>query len=281
MGRKGDFLHAPSFTKGSLAFKYPILALFSLLERKIMTFFLCGSNPFFAAYAESDLLGKVIILSLLLLSVLCWTIVLQKVWLTRRVQQDATSFRKLFLSHSAKPLDLTLAEPKDAPNPFAIIYEVLKSKTLEIFERKQKARTGEEKEKIHLMPADIALLETHASTTISTLTNFLERNLFILSTIVTLAPFLGLLGTVYGILTTFSELGASSGAGNAAGSNQAILGGLSLALSTTVLGLIDAIPALIGYNYLKHVIYDFDSQMQRFATDMLSVVELEYRKHDE
>lgn len=109
------------------------------------------------------------------------------------------------------------------------------------------------------------------------LTKFLEKNLYILSTIVTLAPFLGLLGTVYGILTTFTALKTSA----AGGSNQIILGGLSLALATTVLGLIDAIPALIGYNYLKNVVYDFDAEMDRFATDVLSTLELHYRKAGE
>ena len=143
---------------------------------------------------------------------------------------------------------------------------MLKGKTLEIFEKNGKENT--------LLHADVALLETHAASTISSLTKFLEKNLYILSTIVTLAPFLGLLGTVYGILTTFSELGTQSGAG----SNQAILGGLSLALSTTVLGLLDAIPALVGYNYLKNRIHEFDSEMERFATDVLSTLELEYRK---
>lgn len=239
-----------------------------------MTFFLCEGNPFFAAYSESDLLGKVIFVSLLLLSVVTWSVLLQKVWLTRQVQKDSISFRKLFFQNSKNPLEISQPAPSEYPNAFAIIYEVLKTKTLEIFERKNDAS---QKKVQHLTAADIALLETHASTTVSSLTNFLEKNLFILSTIVTLAPFLGLLGTVYGILTTFSELGA----GQSGGSSQAILGGLSLALTTTVLGLIDAIPALIGYNYLKHIIYDFDSQMQRFATDILSNVELEYRKQEE
>lgn len=129
----------------------------------------------------------------------------------------------------------------------------------------------------NLSSADIALLETHATSTIAMLTKFLEKNLYILSTIVTLAPFLGLLGTVYGILTTFTALKTSA----AGGSNQIILGGLSLALATTVLGLIDAIPALIGYNYLKNVVYDFDAEMDRFATDVLSTLELHYRKAGE
>jgi biopolymer transport protein TolQ len=90
-----------------------------------------------------------------------------------------------------------------------------------------------------------------------------------------LAPFLGLLGTVWGILTTFSEMTTQSGGGH-----QAILSGLSLALATTVLGLVDAIPALIGYNYLKNTIQEFETEMGEFAHLALASIELQYRKVD-
>jgi biopolymer transport protein TolQ len=239
-----------------------------------MTYFICEGNPFFNAYTESDLLGKVIFVLLLLLSVVTWTVLIQKIWLTKNVKRDSYSFRKLFIQNEKKPLDelLLLNEPKknEYPNAFAIIYNVLRTKTLEIFEK-----NGNQSKK-QLLPSDIALLQTTAGQAISSLSTFLGKNLYILSTIVTLAPFLGLLGTVYGILTTFTELGAHQ----TGGSNQAILGGLSLALSTTVLGLIDAIPAIVGYNYLKQVIYHFDGDMQHFATELLSSIELEHRKEE-
>jgi biopolymer transport protein TolQ len=57
-----------------------------------------------------------------------------------------------------------------------------------------------------------------------------------------------------------------------------VLGGLSLALATTVLGLLDAIPALIGYNYLKNTIRDFTTEMEGFSNEILAAVELQYRK---
>jgi len=234
-----------------------------------MNFFLCEGNAFFTAYTQSDLLGKAIFIFLLLLSVVCWSVLLQKLWLTRRVKKESFLFRKTFSQLRLQPLTLEPDKSSDCPNAFAIIYEVLKNKTHELFEK-----NNNQENKKYLQAPDVALLESHATATIASLTNFLEKNLFILSTIVTLAPFLGLLGTVYGILTTFTELSVNSGAG----SNQAILGGISLALSTTVLGLVDAIPALIGYNYIKHIIFDFDAEMQRFATDVLSNIELQYRK---
>lgn len=242
--------------------------------------FLCNGNPFIDAYTESDLLGKIIIIVLIGLSIVTWSVLIHKIWMTRQIKKSSLHFRKTFFESRYEPLSIPSSVTKNSeyPNAFGIIYDVLKSKTLEIFDKNKKQETAKKPQNAeYLTTADIGLLETHSTATISTLTKFLEKNLYILSTIVTLAPFLGLLGTVYGILTTFTELKSSTGGG----SNQIILGGLSLALSTTVLGLIDAIPALIGYNYLKNVAYDFDSEMDRFSTDVLSTLELHYRKPGE
>ena len=239
--------------------------------------FLLEGNPFFDAYTESDFLGKLIFLGLIGLSILSWSVLIHKLWVTKNVKRESLLFRKKFHEAKSQPLQMIapVAQKRECPNAFGIVYEVLKGKTLEILEKNKKASIELSPEiTAHLSTADIALLEAHASSTISTLTKYLEKNLYLLSTVVTLAPFLGLLGTVYGILVTFTGLNSEA----AGGSNQVILGGLSLALTTTVIGLVDAIPALVGYNYLKNVIHDFDSEMERFATDVLSSVELQYRK---
>ena len=243
------------------------------------SFFLCGGNPFFDAYAASDLLGKAIFITLIATSIVSWSILLYKLWLTKQVKNNSLQFKKSFFESRNEPLSISVSSPQNSeyPNAFGIIYDVLKNKTLEIFNKSNKEDTRSKTKKElnnQLCTADIALLETHAASTITALTTFLEKNLYILSTIVTLAPFLGLLGTVYGILTTFTELKTAAGGST----NQMILAGLSLALSTTVLGLINAIPALIGYNYLKNVVYNFDAEMDRFATDVLSTLEIRYRK---
>jgi biopolymer transport protein TolQ len=235
----------------------------------ITPFFLKG-NPFFDAYIESDLLGKAIFASLIFLSIVSWSILFHKIWLANKAKKYSLQFRKLFFDSKTSPL-LCEYTPRDIPNPFGIIHEIVRSKAKEVLEKNRKEQQGTSQD--FLSTADMALLDTHAAAAISSLTKYLEKNLYILSTIVTLAPFLGLLGTVYGILTTFTHLQTS-----AASTNQVMLGGISLALCTTVIGLIDAIPALLGYNYTKNLIYDFQSDMQQFATDVLSAFELQYRK---
>ena len=228
-----------------------------------------AQNPFLSAWFESDTIGKVIFVALLLISLLSWTILIHKWWISYRVREESLLFKRSFFEQKGRPLEVTYSRTThpETPNAFFLIYDVLKTKTEELLKKNKQG-----KEPAYLTPSDISLLENHAYSTSSTLTKYLERNLYLLSTIVTLAPFLGLLGTVYGILVTFSGL-ASEGS---MGTNQQVLGGLSLALTTTVLGLINAIPALIGYNYLKNSISDFDHEMERFSTEILSTISMHY-----
>src|ERR1700722_13743757 len=233
---------------------------------------------FVTAYDQSDVFGKMIILGLIFLSILCWILLIYKIWITRHVQRTSFCFFQAYHKNRESFLQLeieALPQPKNkqVPHPFGEIFITLKNKTLEVL-NKNLYFSQKEQRQAHLSPTDLEIIESCALTTISAQTKNLEKNLFILSTIVTLAPFLGLLGTVWGILITFSHLQT----GASIGSNSAILGGLSTALVTTVLGLVIAIPALISYNYLKATIKDYSSDMEDFLYDLLSTVELQYRK---
>lgn len=232
-------------------------------------------NPFIDAYITSDALGKAIFIGLILLSICSWIILLHKVWLNFQARKHSFYFAESFQLQKQNPLSLdcdALMKQKKL-NPFLAIYAILKKNTLELLNKNK--HFSSQKETSYLSSADIDYLEGHLSAAISSQTKYLEKNLFILATIVSLGPFLGLLGTVWGILTTFSNMTSMSGS-----SHQAILGGLSLALATTVLGLVDAIPALIGYNYLKNSIRDFETDMEEFAHSTLSSVGMQYRKAD-
>lgn len=245
---------------------------------------LSSISAFITAYAGSDFLGKLIILGLISLSIICWIVLIQKIWMTRQIQAVSAAFYKAYQKEKENLLHLeltTLPKPSSRliPHPYAEIFSALKTKTVEILNKnlyfstqKTDAGTGA----VYLSPIDLEIIESHVLTTLSSQTKRLEKNLFILSTIVTLAPFLGLLGTVWGILITFSELGR----GGAAGSNMTVLGGLSTALVTTVMGLIIAIPALISYNYLKNNLKNYASDREEFLYQLLSEVELQYRKAD-
>lgn len=242
-----------------------------------------GSNPFYDAYVQSDFLGKLIFIGLILLSVVSWIILIHKVWQTYDARKKAVYFYEIFQLQKLNPLNLDCdpAGKKPKYSPFQELYSTLKKYTVEILNKNRRfsqknSGSPQNPGVSYLSPSDIDFIDAHLSTNIAHQTKNLEKNLFILSTVVSLAPFLGLLGTVWGILTTFSEL-----QNQASGSmHQTVLGGLSLALATTVLGLIDAIPALVGYNYLKNTIRDFEIEMAGFSTEILACVEMQYRQVD-
>jgi biopolymer transport protein TolQ len=251
------------------------------------------TNPFFEAYTQSDLLGKLIFLALYALSICSWIVLIHKIWLTYQAKKYAFHFYESFQLQKLNPLSLecdNLSKVK-TPNPFLDLYKVLKKQSLDLLAKNrhfgmlQSVPAGASHSipsqtstaTAYLTLSDIDFVASHLATSAANQIKNLEKNLYILSTTVSLAPFLGLLGTVWGILMTFSQLQNQS----STSANQLILGGISLALATTVLGLIDAIPALIGYNYLKNSIRDFATEMEGFSNEILASVELQYRKVDD
>ena len=251
--------------------------------------FLLTGNPFFEAYSQSDILGKLIFLGLYALSICSWTVLIYKLWVTYQAKKHAFRFHEAFLLQKLNPLSLDCENinKRKAINPFLDLYHVLKKQSLEVLAKNRHfsklhmteshtSGNAQASNASYLSLSDIDFVASHLSTQVAQQVKHLEKNLYILSTTVSLAPFLGLLGTVWGILTTFSEMQAQT----AGSTHQMVLGGLSLALATTVLGLLDAIPALIGYNYLKNSIRDFSTEMEGFSNEILASVELQYRRVD-
>jgi len=98
----------------------------------------------------------------------------------------------------------------------------------------------------------------------------LETSLAFLSITVMVAPFLGLLGTVQGVLTTFLAL-----RGTQIPTLQTIAPGISDALITTVMGLLVAIPAALFYNYFVSRVRDLQSEMERFSSELTGIIRRE------
>lgn len=250
---------------------------------KVNINFFIATNPFYDAYMESDFLGRLIFMGLFLLSVISWVILIHKVWQTYHARKQAIQFYEIFQLQKQNLLSLEgdFTGKIQKSNPFHELYAVLKRHTIDILNKNRRfsqknSETAQNQGISYLSPSDIDFVEAHLATNVAHQTKNLEKNLYILATVVSLAPFLGLLGTVWGILTTFSEMQSQT----SGSTHQMVLGGLSLALATTVLGLIDAIPALIGYNYLKNNIRDFQIEMEGFSTEILACLEMQYRQVD-
>jgi biopolymer transport protein TolQ len=224
-----------------------------------------GANPFLSSFSQSDFFGKMIFLSLFLLSVLSWTILAYKIWITRLVEREGLHLRQQFASQRTNPLHF---QPK-VGSPFGALYQSLRSLALEILKKNHSIS-----DQHYLSSADLEGIGYSAQAAVARETKRLEKNIFLLSMVTGLAPFLGLLGTVWGILLTFGELQSHQ----FGGSQTAVLGGLSMALGTTVLGLIVAIPALVGHSYLKAKLRELRIDMEQFCTDAIGAVELQYRR---
>jgi len=236
---------------------------------------LASGNPFIAAYVQSDWFGRGIFWGLFIISALSWSVLAHKAWIHYQVRILSNEFLHLFSEKD--PLNLQFARPKgrllEVPHPFFEIYRAVKQKTLQIISRNHFFAPTTE---TNLSEADLGLIDSQVQSALALQHKTLEKNLWILSTIVTLGPFLGLLGTVWGILLTFTDLhsrGISS-------SSTAMLAGLSTALATTVIGLVIAIPALIGFNYLKNAGREYRRDMEDFSQLLLATLELQYRKPD-
>lgn len=232
---------------------------------------------FISAYWQADFFGKLIFFGLFVLSLVSWFFIVHKIWMLHVMRKSSYSFQAIVEKNKDAVLNLSYENlpqlsNRQVPHPFANLFLILKRKTVEILDKNNFFASGDN----YLSHADVDLIESHLATTMSRQKERLDKNLFVLSTTVTLAPFLGLLGTVWGILVTFSELQK----GGSIASNAVVLGGLSTALTTTVLGLLIAIPALIAYNYLKNVHREFYTEMYDFSHLLLSTIELQYRKVD-
>lgn len=228
------------------------------------------SNPFIDAFLQSDLMGKAIFLLLFTLSVLTFAVFFETWNSLKRAKSGSALFKKVFDRHKEMPLhiDADSQDLVEQQNPLLALYTSLQKSALHWIKRNR-----QENEPPILLEKDIERIDLETDAERRGQISKLEKNLYLLSMIVTLAPFLGLLGTVWGILTSFSNLQV------AGTSNQAVLSGLSLALATTVVGLLDAIPALVAYNFLKNEVKKFDLELEGFSSEMIATLETEYVRY--
>ena len=104
----------------------------------------------------------------------------------------------------------------------------------------------------------------------------LESGLILLAITVSGSPFLGLLGTVWGVMISFTDV-AAQGSANL----TALAPGVAGALVTTVAGLLVAIPSMFGYNWLVHTLRVMTVELDNFAQELMSKMETEYLQDEE
>jgi biopolymer transport protein TolQ len=217
---------------------------------------------------DAGWVAKFVLILLLFSSVMCWTIIFAK-WRKLQVAlRQNEKFNSIFWS--GKNIDEIMSKTtKFSDSPIAVIF---KNGVKEL----QKLSTSPEDPTTHSEKIEniYRTLLRSASSEIS----ILEKNIHWLATTASAAPFVGLFGTVWGIMNSFQSIGAT-GAANL----TVVAPGISEALITTATGIGTAIPAVIAYNYFVGKIKNIAIDMECFSQDFINIIQRSFlndRKRD-
>ncbi len=228
------------------------------------------------AFRESTASGKGVLFLLLLASLFSWSIMITKFLTVRRVRQADARFLKQFRS-SRKPMDVFLSGKTFPESPAWFVYQ---AGCREMAYHLVGASEVDDSLSARMTSATKAPASTMNSVRSSVEREtgeqglWLESQMSVLATVVSGGPFLGLLGTVWGVMDTFSGIAASGSA-----SLTAMAPGVAGALITTTFALCVAIPAMFGYNYLVVTIRGLTIQLDNFAAEMTAALEHRYIEH--
>ncbi len=205
--------------------------------------------------------GFVVFAILAFLSILSWAMAFSK----HRTLNGAASVNRSFLRAFRRVgslAEMNAASEKYRPSPLVTVFDYGYTEVA-----RQVNSYG-----VIRNPASV---ERSLSLAVSEETSRLQRNLAWLSTTASAAPFIGLFGTVWGVLEAFRGLGQSTGA-----TLRAVAPGIAEALLATALGLFAAIPALIFYNVYASKLREIRSRMQDFGLEFFNLAEKDYGAED-
>ncbi len=200
--------------------------------------------------SESGPVAKGVLVLLLVFSIISWAIILSKWSLLRRARVQSGRFVRAFRK-AQRIQDVGAVAEQFRPSPLVGVFES------GFEEYRRQAGLGNQ----------VAIQRAMQIATSEEMTRF-ERNLPWLAITGAVTPFIGLFGTVWGIIDAFHGLGTAGAA-----TLRAVAPGISEALITTAAGLATAIPAVIAYNLIGGSIREFASRGDDFALEMLNAVE--------
>ena len=196
---------------------------------------------------------------LLLFSVASWPIIFSKWMALRRARASNARFLRAFRKSNGLEAVAVVAE-QFRPCPLATVFD---------FGYEEVTRQI----KVRGTVANMVALERTLQLGISEELAKLERSMNWLATTATVTPFIGLFGTVWGIIASFEGLGQAGSA-----SLRAVAPGIADALVATAMGLAAAIPAAIFYNHYGHVIREIGARMEDFVLEFLNVSERSFEE---
>ena len=219
----------------------------------------------FSLFFDADIIVKIVILMLIFASVWSWTIIFSKFSSLNSLFKDSNDFEENFYSSDtlqklSKKLGSHPTHPLESIFFSAMSYidKIKLTTSNKNYEFKKNLCERIEKEMVIVGERELTIL---------------SRNMNFLASVGSTAPFVGLFGTVWGIMNSFTAIGLSQNT-----SLAVVAPGIAEALFATALGLIAAIPAVLAYNKLNDKIYNFSNKVEIFTTEMMIIISKEIYK---
>ena len=216
---------------------------------------------------HAGLMVKFVMFILFLFSIISWAIIFSKWRLFKKANQETAYFFDLFWENT--PLHKIYDECEDLPySPVAQLFRSGYAELKRLTKSTPSNASGEWNTSVQPI---LDNLERSLRKSAIDQSNVLERALSFLATTGNTAPFIGLFGTVWGIMQSFRGIGMKGSA-----SLAVVAPGISEALIATAFGLVAAIPAVIAYNYFLGKIRVISSEMDNFSSEFLNIIERYY-----
>ena len=201
-------------------------------------------------FLRADIIVKSVIIILIASSVYSWAIIFDKVIMFKRINKEAEDFEeKFWKSKSAETFYNNL--PSDIDDPMAMVF---KESMQTVLKSRSKSNLSER-------------LTNIMATNIEKQMSVIEKNFTFLATVGSTAPFIGLFGTVWGIMNSFQSIAISRNT-----SLAIVAPGIAEALFATALGLLAAIPAVVAYNKFNNDSQKYFSRIENFSKRFLSII---------
>ena len=220
-----------------------------------------GSGSVIDLVTQTGIVNQIVLGLLLALSVASWAIIIQKTWAYRAAERHTAAFLQAF-RRSTKFAEVQAACPTVPASPLVGVFQ---AGYAEITTQLRPAAGGQEQRSVlkSLTAVDRALLRASALEV-----NKLEHRVPFLATIASAAPFIGLFGTVWGIMDAFQRIGGTGS------TNLSVIGpGISEALIATAAGLFAAVPAVFFYNHFTSKTKALASEIDDFSLEFLNISE--------
>ena len=236
------------------------------MEQELVKEVLHGSAnlSLWGLFLQADIVVKLVMLILLLASVWCWTIIIEKMFLSRKELKLADNFENEFWSGTSLDDIYDEISKDNSLKSEGAISRVFSSA---MQEWRRASSSGLVSKGDNFKASLAQRIDRGMGVAITREIGRLERGMTFLASIGSVAPFIGLFGTVWGIMNSFSAIAASKNT-----SLAVVAPGIAEALFATALGLLAAIPAVAAYNKFSNDIEKVTLRLENFSVEFMAIL---------